>query len=55
MMSFEMSCVPSFERVGILYGKNGGMPLHQEFHYKPFVRDLKGPGFRYICGGYSST
>jgi hypothetical protein len=22
-----------FERVGTLYGKNGGTPLHQEFHY----------------------
>jgi hypothetical protein len=34
MMPFEMSCMPSFEKVGTLYGENSGMPLHQEFHYE---------------------
>jgi hypothetical protein len=27
--------MPSFNRMGTLYGKSGGMPLHQEFHYEP--------------------
>jgi hypothetical protein len=27
--------MPSFEKVGTLYGKSGGTPLCQEFHYKP--------------------
>jgi hypothetical protein len=35
MMPFEMSCMPSLKRVGMLYGEIGGMPLHQEFYYQP--------------------
>jgi hypothetical protein len=34
MMSFEMSCMPLFKIVGMLYGKSNGTPLHQEFHYE---------------------
>jgi hypothetical protein len=33
--------MPSFKRVGMLYGKSGGMPLRQEFHYQSiFVATL---------------
>ncbi len=31
----EMSCMPLFERMDMLYGENGGMPLCQKFHNKP--------------------
>jgi hypothetical protein len=34
MMPFEKLCMPSFERVGMLYGENDGTPLCQEFHYE---------------------
>jgi hypothetical protein len=35
MTSFETSCMPSFEKVGMLDGESGGMPLCQKFHYEP--------------------
>jgi hypothetical protein len=35
MMPSEMSCMPLFKRVDMLYGESGGMPLCQEFHYEP--------------------
>jgi hypothetical protein len=34
MMSSEMSRMPSFEKVGTLYGKNDGTSLCQEFHFE---------------------
>jgi len=34
MMPFETSCMPLLGRMSTLYGKNSGMPLRQEFHYK---------------------
>jgi hypothetical protein len=34
MMPLEMLCMPSLEKVGMLYGKNDEMPLYQEFHYE---------------------
>jgi len=27
--------MPSFKRVGMMYGKNSDMALHLEFHYEP--------------------
>jgi hypothetical protein len=35
MMPFKTSCMPSLEKVGMMYGDSGGMPLCQEFHYEP--------------------
>jgi hypothetical protein len=35
MMSSEMSCMASLEKVGMLYVESNGMPQHQEFHYEP--------------------
>jgi hypothetical protein len=37
MMPVETSYMPLFKRVGTLYGKIGGMPLYQEFHYGSIV------------------
>ncbi len=34
MMPLEMSCMPLFEKMGTMYGENGGTPLPQEFYYK---------------------
>ncbi len=34
MTPSKMSCMPLLKRMGTLYGENGDMPLHQEFHYK---------------------
>jgi hypothetical protein len=34
MTPFEMSCMPLFEKVDMLYGESTGMPLRQEFHYE---------------------
>ncbi len=34
MTPFEMSCMFSLEKVGMLYGESGGTPLRQEFHYE---------------------
>jgi hypothetical protein len=36
MMSYEMSCMPSLEKVDMLYGESSGMPLCQELHYESF-------------------
>jgi hypothetical protein len=33
--TFETSCMPSHERMGMLYEENCGTPLCQEFHYEP--------------------
>jgi hypothetical protein len=33
-MPFELSCMPSFKKVGMLYAKSNGTPLHQEFYYE---------------------
>jgi hypothetical protein len=33
-MPLETSCMPSFERVNMMYGENGGTPLRQKFHYE---------------------
>ncbi len=52
MTPFEMSFMRSFEKVGTLYGKSGGTPLCQKFHYKLFFNDPKGLGLRRQCGGY---
>jgi hypothetical protein len=35
MAPLKTSCTPSLEKMGMIYGKNGGMPLHQELHYEP--------------------
>jgi hypothetical protein len=34
MTPSQTACMPSFKKVGTLYGENDGMLLHQEFHYK---------------------
>jgi len=34
MMPLETSCMPLFERMGVICGKNSGMPIRLEFHYK---------------------
>jgi len=34
MMSSKMSCMLLLERVGMLYGENGGTSLCREFHYE---------------------
>jgi hypothetical protein len=34
MTPSKISCMSSLEKVGMLYGKRGGTPLRQEFHYK---------------------
>jgi hypothetical protein len=34
MMLSKTSCMPSFKKVGTMYGKNDGTHLCQEFHYK---------------------
>jgi hypothetical protein len=34
MMPSETSYMPSFEKMGMMYGENNGTCLHQEFHYK---------------------
>jgi hypothetical protein len=34
MMPLETLCMPSFEKVGMMYGESGGMPLRLKFHYK---------------------
>jgi len=41
MTPFETSCMPSLKRVGMLYGKNNGTPLCQEFHYEPISTWIK--------------
>jgi hypothetical protein len=33
MTPLEMSCMPSLEKMGMMYGKNNGMPLCEEFYY----------------------
>ncbi len=30
----KMSCMPSFEKMGIMYGESNGTPSHQELHYE---------------------
>jgi hypothetical protein len=35
MMPSKKLCMPLLERMGTLYGENGGTPLLQEFHYEP--------------------
>jgi hypothetical protein len=39
--------MPSFKKMGTLYGENDGMPSHQELH-----SDSKRLGLRCQCGGY---
>jgi hypothetical protein len=34
MMPSDTSCMPSFEKEGMLYGKSDGTLLCQEFHYE---------------------
>jgi hypothetical protein len=34
MMPSKMSCMFLLEKMGTMYGKSGGKPLHQEFHYE---------------------
>jgi hypothetical protein len=34
MAPLETSCTLSLEKMGMIYGKNGGMPLHQELYYE---------------------
>jgi hypothetical protein len=35
MMPSKTSCMPSSEKMGMLYRKNDGTPLRHEFHYEP--------------------
>jgi hypothetical protein len=50
--TFETSCMPSFERVGTLYGNSGGTPLYQNFIMSQSLHDLKGSSVHCRCGGY---
>jgi len=34
MMPSEMSCMPSLDKMDMLYGESGGTPLRWEFHYE---------------------
>ncbi len=40
-----MSCMPSFKKVGAMYGENGGMPLCQKFHCEPIFTWLERTSF----------
>jgi hypothetical protein len=34
MAPLKTSYTPSLEKMGMIYGKNGGTSLHQELHYE---------------------
>ncbi len=40
------------EKVGMLYGKNGGTPLFKSFITSRSLHDPRGPSFHGQCGGY---
>jgi hypothetical protein len=39
--AFETSCMPLLERMGLLYGESGDMPLRHEFDYEPIFTRFK--------------
>jgi len=41
MMPSKTSCMPSLEKVDMMYGKNGGTSLHHEFHYELICTGLE--------------
>jgi len=47
MMPSETSCMPSLEKVGTLYGENGGMPLRYELLWV----EIMAPNHYHLPGG----